>query len=312
MLEVRTQSAADVVQAVGSVIRGKHEVVELAVVCLLSGGHLLLEDVPGTGKTSLARSLAHAVGVDWSRVQFTPDLLPSDITGTTVLRSGEFTFRPGPVFCSILLADEVNRASPRTQSALLEAMEERQVSVDGVTHPLPSPFMVIATQNPVDMAGTFALPEAQLDRFLIRTSLGYPSHDDERAILAALRGRASLEEARAAVDQAGLVSLIDAARAIEVPETVQDYIVRITAATRVTPGVSLGASPRGSIALQRASQARALLDSRQVVTPGDVQGLAVPVLAHRLVLDADALALGRTAEQVIADVVAAVPAPQSA
>jgi MoxR-like ATPase len=300
-------------RAMGSInefVRGKPGSVELALACLLSGGHLLLEDVPGTGKTSLARALASSLGVDWNRIQFTPDLLPSDVTGVSVYRDGSFEFHAGPVFSSVVLADEINRASPRTQAALLEAMEEKSVTVDGVTHSLPVPFMVLATQNPVDMAGTYPLPEAQLDRFLMRLSLGYPDLATEVEIVAAHHAGSSVNDITAVMTAEELVGLIASASSIDVPGTVQQYLVEIVAATRTAPGVALGASPRGSIGLLRAARALALVRGRVFVTPGDIQELSVPVLAHRLVLNADAVAVGKTQADVIREVVESIPAPQ--
>lgn len=305
------RSRASLVETVEQFIIGKRAVVELAVICLLAQGHLLLEDVPGTGKTSLARALAGASGVPWRRLQFTPDLLPSDVTGTTVLRHGHFSFLPGPVFTSILLADEINRASPRTQSALLEAMEEAHVSVDGVTHALPRPFMVIATQNPIDMAGTYALPEAQLDRFLMRASLGYPTPNEELRILDGFHSGHRLTDIQPVVNGEQIEMLIEEAAGVHVAPQIQDYIVRIVGATRAVDGVRLGASPRASLALLRAGRARAFLHGRTAVTPGDIQALAVPVLAHRLLLDADAEGETVAGAQVVEGIIATIPAPQS-
>ena len=299
-----------VLDSANGFVRGKPDSVELALACLISGGHLLLEDVPGTGKTSLARALASTLGVDWSRIQFTPDLLPSDVTGVSLYRDGSFEFHAGPVFSSVVLADEINRASPRTQAALLEAMEEKSVTVDGVTHSLPVPFMVLATQNPVDMAGTYPLPEAQLDRFLMRLSLGYPDLATEVEIVAAHHAGSSVNDITAVMTAEELVGLIASASLIDVPGTVQQYLVEIVAATRTAPGVSLGASPRGSIGLLRAARALALVRGRSFVTPGDIQELAVPVLAHRLILNADAVAVGKTQADVIREVVESIPAPQ--
>lgn len=293
-------------------IRGKPEVIELSLICLLAQGHLLLEDVPGTGKTSLAGSLARASGLPWRRIQFTPDVLPSDITGASIFHPGkaEFAFHPGPVFTSIVLADEINRASPRTQAALLEAMEERTVSVDGVTRQVPWPFMVVATQNPIDMAGTYPLPEAQLDRFLMRTSMGYPSHEAEVEVLGDHQAGHGIDDVTPSLDGIDLQALIQGCEKVDVEPSVLDYIVRIVAATRSARGVVLGASPRGSVALLRAARARAFVHGRDYVVPGDVQVLAEPVLAHRLVLDADALASGVRAGDVISEIIATVAAPQ--
>lgn len=300
--------------AVASFIRGKDEVIDLALVCLLAEGHLLLDDVPGVGKTSLARALANSLGVPWNRVQFTPDVLPSDVTGVSVFNqgTGSFEFHPGPVFASVVLADEINRATPRTQAALLEAMEEGTVSVDGVTRHLPAPFIVIATQNPVDMSGTYPLPEAQLDRFLMRATIGYPDHAAEVSVLTDHHHGAKVSTIEPVISPDEVRALISAAAEVTVDPAVLDYIVRLVSATRVAPNVTLGSSPRGSVALLRASRARALMRGRSYVMPGDVQALAEPVLAHRLVVDVDGEARGVTGPSVIADVVASVPAPQPA
>lgn len=305
-------AASAITQAVGGFIKGKPEVIDLAVTCLLAEGHLLLDDVPGVGKTSLARALSNAMGVSWNRIQFTPDVLPSDVTGVSVYHqgSGTFEFHPGPVFASVVLADEINRATPRTQAALLEAMEERQVSVDGITRPLPAPFIVIATQNPVDMAGTYPLPEAQLDRFLIRTTIGYPEHSAEVAVVSDHHHGARVTSVAPAVGPHDVTTLIAAAAEVAVDPAIIDYIVRLVAATRTAPGVTLGASPRGSVGLLRAVRARALMQGRPFVVPGDVQAMAKPVLAHRIVLDVDGETHGVTGASVVADAVAAVPAPQ--
>jgi MoxR-like ATPase len=307
-------AASRICDAVAGFIQGKADVIKLSVTCLLAEGHLLLDDVPGVGKTSLARSLANAMGVSWHRIQFTPDVLPSDITGVSVYNQGNggFEFHPGPVFASVILADEINRATPRTQAALLEAMEERTVTVDGETRELPSPFIVIATQNPVDMAGTYPLPEAQLDRFLMRSTIGYPDHATEVDVVVNHHRGARVSEVHAAVDPDAVRWLIASAADVAVEREVIDYIVRLVSATRTAPGVSLGASPRGSVGLLRATRARALMEGRSFVTPGDVQSLAEPVLAHRILLDVDGQARGVTGASVVADVVASVPAPQPA
>ena len=292
------------------VLIGKRSVVQLAIVALLCEGHLLIEDVPGIGKTSLARALARSIGGTFRRLQCTPDLLPSDVTGVSVFdqRTAQFEFRAGPIFANVLLTDEINRATPRTQSAVLEAMQEAQVSVDGVTRPLPRPFVVLATQNPVELEGTFPLPEAQLDRFLMRLSLGYPSEEDEEALVArgafssseTLGEVVSAEEVKAAIVETGRVRL---------DEDVRRYLVQVARATRADPDVRLGASPRATLALHRAAQAWAAIHGRDFVVPDDVKDLAVPVLAHRLVLDPQAKFSGATAQQVVADILRAVRIP---
>lgn len=303
---------ARLVGAVESFIRGKREVVERSLICLLAEGHLLLEDVPGVGKTSLARSLSAAMGCHWQRIQFTPDLLPSDVTGVSVFHQSteQFVFHPGPVFASIVLADEVNRASPRTQAALLEVMEERAVTVDAVPHPVPSPFMVIATQNPVEMAGTYPLPEAQLDRFLMRASIGYPTHEAEVAVLRSHHQGVRIEDITAVASAESITAMIKQAQTVFVSDVIHDYIVRLVAATRSDKALMLGASPRGAIGLLRASRVLAASQGRDFVLPQDVQSLAVAVLAHRVIVGAQSEAAGVTAESVITEVVARTPAPQ--
>jgi MoxR-like ATPase len=307
------QSFRAVVNNVEKVVHGKTEVVEQALVCLFAGGHLLVEDVPGVGKTTLARCVAASLEASCNRIQFTPDLLPSDVTGVTLYnqKSGEFDFHPGPIFANIVLADEVNRASPKTQSALLEVMEEHRVTIDAVAHPVPSPFTVVATQNPVDMDGTYALPEAQLDRFLMRLSVGYPHHSAEVAVL---RGRASAASADGldpVLSVADVTDLIETAAGVHVADAVFDYVVHLVDATRKLPDLRLGASPRGSIALLRSGRVRAASLGRHYVTPDDVKALAVPVLAHRLLVAPDAELRGFTAEQAVADVLDTVPSPGS-
>ncbi|MEX5709799.1 MoxR family ATPase [Parafrankia sp. FMc6] len=303
----------DVVANVERVIRGKRTAVELAVICLFAEGHLLVEDVPGLGKTTLARSLAASVNAGCHRIQFTPDLLPADITGTNVFnqRAAEFAFRPGPVFANLVIADEINRASPKTQSALLEVMEEQRVTVDGTRYPVPLPFMVIATQNPVDMDGTYALPEAQLDRFLMRLRIGYPTLDAELEILEGRQVGRRVEDLRPVMRAEDVVAHAERTLAVHVAPAVRRYVVQVVAATRTRHDVlRLGASPRGSVALLRAVQVRAASAGRAFATPDDVKALAGPVLAHRLVLSPEAELRRVTAEDVVAEVLDAVPSPR--
>jgi MoxR-like ATPase len=269
--------------AIVGALRGKEDVVDLALACVLAGGHLLLQDVPGVGKTTLAQALARALGGTFSRVQFTSDLLPSDLTGTTVLdpKGASFAFRRGPIFANVVLADEINRTTPKTQSALFEAMEERQVSVDGATHPLPRPFLVVATQNPFDWHGTFPLPESQLDRFLMRLSIGYPDRGTERALLRAVRGDETADRPPTLAPEAADRLVRDAA-AVVVPELVEEYLLDLVRGTRADARFLRGVSTRGAQALHRAVRARALVQGRRVAVPEDVRALAVPVLAHRI------------------------------
>ena len=281
---------AAVAEQVGRVIVGKADRTRLLTVALLADGHVLLDDVPGVAKTLLVRTLAAALGLSFSRIQCTPDLLPGDVTGSLVFdqRAGEFDFRPGPVFANIVLADEINRATPRTQSAFLEAMQERGVTVDGVTHALPDPFLILATQNPVEQKGTFPLPEAQVDRFLISLRLGYPDAGEEATMLERFRETDPLADVRAAVTPEEVTAAQAAVRKVHVSNDVAGYVVALVRATRESALVRLGASPRASLALQRAAQASAALDGRGFVVPDDVQALVEPVLAHRLVLARDA------------------------
>jgi MoxR-like ATPase len=293
------------------VIQGKREPVRLALVCLFAEGHLLIEDVPGVGKTSMAKALARSIDGTWSRIQFTPDLLPSDVTGVSVWNrvANEFEFRPGGVFADVVLADEINRASPKTQSALLEAMEERQVTVDTQTYGLPRPFMVIATQNPIELEGTYPLPEAQLDRFLMRIQMGYPSHDAERAILDTRGSHASVEELAPVTSAAEIVAAAGAVADIHVADNLKVYIVDLVTATRQHRDLALGVSPRGALALQRAARALAASIGRDYVVPDDIKRLAVAVLEHRLLLAPDAQLRGAAPGDVVRELLASVPVP---
>src|SRR5512141_1663344 len=296
--------------AVATAVVGAQEPLRLLTAALLAGGHVLVEDVPGVGKTLLAKAFARSLGLSFARVQGTPDLLPSDVTGSSVLDQGNFRFVPGPVFNNVCLFDEINRATPRTQSALLEAMQERQVSVDGVTHPLPKPFVVLATQNPIELEGTFALPEAQLDRFLVRVDLGYLSEPDERQMLRRLReGDDLVERINPVVQASDLESAAENVRSVLVSDEVEGYLLSIIRATREQPDVRLGASPRAAVALYRTSQAWAALDGRDFVLPDDVRHLVRPVLAHRLVLDLDRELRGATRGAVLDEVLAQTPVP---
>ena len=300
--------------AVEQALEGKPEAVELALVALLGRGHLLIEDVPGVGKTTLARALAHAIGGDLKRVQFTSDLLPSDVLGVSVYdqRRGEFNFRQGPIFANVLLADEINRSSPRTQSALLEAMNEGQVSVDGVTTPLPDPFFVIATQNPQDFAGTFPLPESQLDRFMVRIRIGYPPPQVEARLLLASAETDRARNVPQVIDPAQLVLLQREVDRVELDPALATYCAAVLSATRATPTLSLGASPRAGMALARAARARSVLHGRNYCIADDVHDLAVPVLAHRVRLAAHAegyVPSRDEAEAAVRDIVARVPVP---
>lgn len=293
------------------VVQGKDEVVRLALVALVAEGHVLLEDVPGVGKTMLAKSLARSIDCTWRRIQFTPDLLPTDITGVNVWdrRTGEFEFKPGAVFSNICLGDEINRASPKTQSALLESMEERQVTVDGMTHPLEEPFMVIATQNPIEHEGTYPLPESQLDRFMMRLSMGYPSRASELEILDTHGSHPMLDELEPVADANEVAVLIKMARDVHVAPTLKRYIVDITEATRDHPDVYLGASPRASLYLLKASRARAASRGRDYVVPDDIKDLVGPVLAHRILISPEAQMRGGVAEDVLDALVGRLPIP---
>ena len=301
--------AQAIVQNVERVIVGKRESVELLVVALLVEGHVLLEDVPGVGKTMLARAVAQSLGMDFKRLQCTPDLLPNDVTGVSVFHqpTGEFEFRPGPVFTNILLADEINRATPRTQAALLEAMQERTVSADGITHPLPRPFLVLATQNPIEYEGTFPLPEAQLDRFLFRFTLGYPTQAEEGQILRALQRVHPIESLGPVAAGADLVAVQPQVWDVHVDDTVVDYITTLVRATREHRDVALGASPRGSLALFKSSQAWAALHGRDYVIPDDVKRLARAALPHRLLMQPESGLRGRTTVNIVEEILEATP-----
>jgi MoxR-like ATPase len=296
---------------VAGVVEGKPGVIRLALVALLSEGHVLVEDVPGVGKTLLAKALASSLAASVGRVQFTPDLLPTDITGVTVYNQehGDFEFRPGAVFANIVLADEINRAGPKTQAALLEAMEERTVTVDGTTYELGVPFMVVATQNPIELDGTYPLPEAQRDRFVMRLSLGYPSTEAELEVLNVHGQGEQTEGVEAVLDTRDIATMIEGVKEVYVAEPAKRYIVELTRATREHPAISLGASPRASLALLRTSRSLAAARGRDYLTPDDVQGLVEPVLAHRLLLTPQARVAERTAADVLAEVVEAVPVP---
>jgi MoxR-like ATPase len=307
--------AGRLVDNVERVLVGKRTAIELAVTALLCEGHVLVEDVPGTGKTTLARALAQSIGGTFHRLQCTPDLLPSDVTGVSVFdqRTAEFAFRPGPIFGNVLLVDEINRATPRTQSAVLEAMQEAQVSADGVTRPLPRPFVVLATQNPIELEGTFPLPEAQLDRFLLRVSLGYPSEEDEATMVERRTPRRDLNrplEPVLSLDE--VQAAIAACAEVRVQDDVLRYLVRVARATRDDPGVRLGASPRATLALHRAAQAWAAMHGRDFVTPDDVKQMAPPVLAHRLVVALEARLRGRDASALVEGILESVPVPVEA
>ena len=298
-------------ESVERVIVGKREVVRLLLVALLCEGHVLLEDVPGIGKTTLAKAVARSLGCSFRRIQFTPDLMPADITGIHYYdqKSGEFRFREGPLMANVVLADEVNRATPRTQSALLEAMEERQVTLEGETRPLPRPFLVLATQNPVELEGTFPLPEAQLDRFLLRVRIGYPGEEDEDEILVRHGSGDPLATLEPVVEAAELVRFAEAVQRLYVEPAVRRYVVRVVRATREEPALELGASPRASLALLRAARALAVLEGRDFVLPDDVKRMAHHVLPHRLILSTQARLRGRGAEEIVGEILERVPVP---
>jgi MoxR-like ATPase len=304
--------AERVIANVEQAIVGKHREVELTLIALICQGHVLIEDVPGVGKTVLAKSIARSIGCIFRRIQFTPDLLPSDVTGVSIFnqRAGTFEFRAGPIVAQIVLADEINRATPKTQSALLEAMEEHQVTVDGETHLLPRPFLVMATQNPIEYEGTFPLPEAQLDRFMLRISLGYPAPADELTILDQQKTRHPIEQLEQVASVEDLLTMQRAARQdVFVDRLIREYIVALVGATRGHPDVYLGASPRGSLALFQTAQARALLRGRDYVLPDDVKALAEATLAHRLIISPGARIKNVNARMIVADIVSSIPVP---
>ena len=298
----------DLKSAVGEAVVGGDEALRLIAIALLADGHVLVEDVPGTGKTLLARAVARALDLETNRIQGTPDLLPVDVSGSSLFEGGTLRFVPGPVFTNILLVDEINRATPRTQAALLEAMQERQVSIEGTTRPLPDPFIVLATQNPIEFEGTFSLPQAQVDRFLLRVRMGYPDGDGERRIARRHQAAADpLDRIEPVLDGPRLIALRDEVRRLRVADDVETYIVDLVRATRVHPDIQLGASPRSTVALYRAAQAAAFLAGRAFVLPDDVKALAQPVLGHRLVVNLDTSLRGTTAEGILDEILDSVP-----
>lgn len=305
------ETAFRIIDNIRQVIVGKDRAIEFGVIALTCQGHVLIEDIPGVGKTMLAKSLARSTGCDFSRIQFTPDLLPSDVTGVLIFnqKTGDFEFRPGPVMAQIVLADEINRATPKTQSSLLEAMEERQVTVEGKTHLLPEPFMVIATQNPVEYEGTFPLPEAQLDRFLLRVQLGYPAYNEEITIMERQQLKHPFESLTSVATPEEVIALQEQARTIRVDPVLKQYIVSLVAATRDHPHVALGASPRASLGLLRTTQALALLRERDHILPDDIKELSEPVISHRLILTAAARMQGIDSRGVVRDLTDKMPVP---
>jgi MoxR-like ATPase len=300
-----------IINNIEKVIVGKRNSVELAIISLLCQGHLLIEDVPGVGKTVLARSIAKSLGCEFSRIQFTPDMLPSDVTGVSIYNqvTTQFEFRHGPIMAQIVLSDEINRATPKTQAALLEAMEERQITVDGVTHMLPRPFMVLATQNPIEYEGTFPLPEAQLDRFLVRLRLGYPEMNDEINILERQQYEHPVNELQQVASADELLKAQEAIKSVFISVPVKRYLVELTRQTRLHPDVYLGASPRGSLALFRTGQARAALEGRDFVLPDDIKALVKPALAHRVILGPAARLRDLSSDQVLEDIISQIPVP---
>jgi MoxR-like ATPase len=313
-LEQVRKLSGEVLDEVEKAVVGKREPLELVLLGFLADGHVLLEDYPGLAKTLAARSFARVLSMRFARIQFTPDLMPSDVTGSSIWnqRDGDFEFRPGPIFANLLLADEINRAPPKTQAALLEAMQERQATIEGVTHAFEPPFLVIATQNPIEYEGTYPLPEAQLDRFLLRTAFGYPDRDDEIDVLARRIERASDEvELRPVVDRETLLAMQETVERVHVAESVREYCVDVVSATRASQSVSVGASPRGSLALLKLARCRAVLHGRDYVLPDDVKAVAVPALAHRLVLRPELWVQRVAAEDVVRDLLDTVPTPRA-
>ncbi|MDA1280231.1 MAG: MoxR family ATPase [Chloroflexi bacterium] len=305
------QLSTNIRESVQRIIVGKSDTIDIAILALLCRGHVLLEDVPGTGKTTLAKALAASLDCGFGRIQFTPDLVPADVLGVNFynLSKSEFEFRPGPIFSSILLADEINRATPRTQSALLEAMQERQASIDGVTTSLPDPFMVMATLNPVEMEGTFPLPEAQLDRFMVRASLGYPDRGEESAMLDRFRSGETPDSIQSTATVSDVIEGRSIVDQVTVDDMVRDYMLDIVAKTRSSASLRLGASPRASLALQHAAQGRAAMNGRTYVLPDDVKQLAVPVLAHRLIAETTTQLRGQATDQIVREITESTPVP---
>ena len=303
--------AAELRESVQRVVVGKSDVIDLAIIAVICRGHVLVEDVPGIGKTTMAKALAQSLGCTFSRIQFTPDLTPTDVLGVNFYnqKTGDFEFRAGPIFSQVVLADEINRATPRTQSAMLEAMQERQVTVDGQTRRLDEPFLALATQNPIELEGTFPLPEAQLDRFMIRIKLGYPSAEEESDILQRFERDTTLPDLDAVTGAAELREMQRLVTMVRVEDIIRDYIVELVQSTRRNDGLTLGASPRAALALYKTAQARAALDGRDFVTPDDVKALAETTLAHRVILTSNSRLRGRTAEQIVAETLSRVPAP---
>jgi MoxR-like ATPase len=310
-IELVQQVAERIVHSVGQVIIGKRNEIRLTVLGLLCQGHILIEDIPGVGKTMMARALARSIGCTFSRIQFTPDMLPTDVTGVSIFnpKTSEFEYRPGPIMAQIVLADEINRATPKTQAALLEAMEERQVTVDGVSYMLQEPFLILATQNPIEYEGTFPLPEAQLDRFMLRIHLGYPGAAEEKAILTAQQFEHPIQNTFQVVSAAELIAAQRAVRDVYAAEEIKDYIVALVNASRYHPDVYLGSSPRGSLALFRCAQARAAMAGRDYVVPDDVKALAEVTLAHRIIVSAAARVKDVTARTIVQEIVASTPIP---